>query len=137
MRRRAFTILSIAALSSALAGCSSWGNPLTGAYSNISIFNQTPGPPPEPNIVPAKYRENLLIFLEREFFDPTGVRDAYITEPKLMLVGGENRYVVCVRYNAKNGYGQYAGVRDYTAIYFNGDLTQYIPAAPGQCASAA
>ena len=97
----------------------------------------TSGPPPEPNIQPTNYRANLLKFLENEMVDPVGVHNAYISEPKLTPVGTESRYVACVRYDSKNGYGQYTGVKDYTAIYFHGELTQYVPAAAGQCANAA
>ena len=121
-------ILPIAVLAIALAGCSSFSNPFA---------SKTPGPPPEPNVLPQNYRSNLLNFLQNELVDPTSVRDAYIAEPKLLPVGTESRYAVCVRYNAKNGYGQYAGTKDYIAIYFNGSLNQYVPATAEQCGNAA
>lgn len=140
MTAKAWKILSYTALAAVLAGCSSWNNPFSGMYanplSNLFDSGQPSGPPPEPNIPPANYRTNLLNFLEKELFDPSGVRDSYIAEPRLIPFGTENRYAVCVRYNAKSGYGDYTGVKDYIAIYFHGDLTQFIPATPEQCANA-
>jgi hypothetical protein len=141
MKATAWKILSFFVLALALCGCSSWGNPFAGWYGGNPITNLFGGektvPAPEPNVMPANYRANLLNFLERELFDPNDIRDAYISEPKLMPFGSESRYAICVRYNAKSGYGQYTGVRDYVAIYFHGDLTQFIPASREQCANAA
>ena len=117
--------LPIAALASALAGCSTY------------TFQKDPGPPPEPNVMPTDYRAKLLDFLQVQLTDPSGVRGAFISEPKLQPIGSDNRYVACLRYDTKDGYGRYVGVKDYAAIYFNGSLTQFIPAAPGQCAGAA
>jgi hypothetical protein len=131
-------MLYCVALAVTLGGCSSWGNPLAGAYYQPLFGSpERTVPAPEPNVMPANYRAKLLNFLENELYDPNDIRDAYITEPKLMPFGTENRYAVCVRYNAKTGYGQYTGVRDYIGIYFHGDLTQFVPASPDQCANAA
>ena len=94
-------------------------------------------PPPEPNVFPKDYRSSLLDFLQVQLTDPTGVREAFISEPALRPIGPDNRYVACLRYDSKDGYGRYVGVREYVAIYFNGTLTQFIPATPGQCAGAA
>jgi len=125
-----------------LCGCSGWNNPFHGWYGGNpfgGLFNASTKvvPAPEPNIMPVNYRARLLQFLENELFDPTGVRDAYISEPKLRPIGTESRYTICVRYNAKAGYGEYTGIKEYIGIYFHGDLTQFIPAAPGQCTDAA
>jgi len=128
MTRGGRKILPVAVLAIALAGCSSYENPFA---------SKTVGPPPEPNILPQNYRANLLNFLQNELANPSGVRDAYITEPKLQPIGSESRYVVCLRYNARNGYGRYTGTNDYVAIYFHGGLTQYVPAIAGQCSNAA
>jgi hypothetical protein len=121
-------LLSAAALALALAGCGSFSNP---------FGEKKAGPPPEPNVLPTNYRAKLLEFLQKELADPSGVRDAYFTEPKLLPIGTESRYAICLRYNAKNGYGQYVGTSDYIAIYFHGDLTQYVPATADQCSNAA
>jgi hypothetical protein len=107
-------------------------------FSGCSLFgDKSVGPPVEPNVLPPKYRANLLNFLQNQLADPIGVRDAYISEPKLQQIGTESRFVVCLRYNAKDFDGQYVGIRDYIAIYFSGELTQFIPATADQCANAA
>ena len=107
-------------------------------FSGCSLFgDKSVAPPVEPNIPPPNHRANLLSFLQNQLTDPVGVRDAYISEPKLQPIGAESSYVVCLRYNAKDGYGQYVGIQDYIAIYFAGKLTQFVPAAADQCANAA
>jgi hypothetical protein len=106
--------------------------------SGCSLFgDKSIAPPVEPNILPTNYRANLLDFLQNHLTDPIGVRDAHISEPKVQPIGTESRYVVCLRYNAKDGYGQYVGIRDSIAIYFAGKLTQFVPATAEQCANAA
>ncbi len=107
-------------------------------FSGCTLFGgKSDAPPVDPNILPTNYRANLLDFLQNHLTDPSGVRDAHIAEPKLQPIGTESRYVVCLRYNAKDGYGQYVGIRDHIAIYFAGKLTQFVPATAEQCANAA
>lgn len=107
-------------------------------FAGCSLFDKAPDTKVvEVNIPPANTRSSLLAFLEKQLVDPIGVRDAYITEPKLQPIGTESRYVVCVRYNAKDAYGQYTGNLDFIAIYFAGRLTQYVPATDDQCRNAA
>jgi len=115
-------LLAFAALVLALAGCSSF---------------RKEDPPLEPNVMPANYRQNLLTFLQQQLTDPVGVREAFVSEPRLQPIGTESRYVACLRYNSKDGFGQYVGVKEYAAIYFNGSLTQYVPATPELCGRAA
>jgi len=133
--------LVVVVLSMALAGCSAPGfnNPFSGFKNPFVNPFKKEGPPPEPNVLPTNYKSKLLDLLQTQLTDPFGVRDAYITEPKLQPVGssGESRYVVCVRYNAKDGYGQYTGIEDNIAVYFNGQIAQYVPATQGQCRDAA
>jgi hypothetical protein len=108
------------------------------AFSGCSLFGgKSDGPPVEVNILPSNYRANLLTFLQNHLTDPFGVRDAYISEPRLQPIGTESRYTVCVRYNVKDGHGQYAGSQDNIAIYFAGNLNHFVPATAEQCANAA
>ena len=108
-------------------------------FAGCSLFDKTPDktPPVEVNLPPTNTRAGLLTFLQSQLADPVGVRDAYITEPTLQPLGTEPRYFICVRYNAKDIYGQYTGNRDFIAIYFAGKLTQYVPAPAEQCRNAA
>ena len=106
--------------------------------AGCSLFSsKSPETPVEVNIVPLNYRATLLEFLRTHLTDPTNVRDAYITEPALQPIGSDSRYVICVRFNSKDGYGQFTGIRDNIAIYFAGKLTQFVPATREQCGNAA
>lgn len=110
---------------------------LVAALTGCSLFDKkSDGPPIEVNVLPPKYRATLLEFLKGHLADPFGVREASITEPRLQPIGTESRYVVCVRFNAKDGYGQYTGAIDHVAIYFAGKLTQFVPATREQCSNA-
>ncbi len=68
--------------------------------------------------------------------DPTQIRDAAASEPTPLLVGTTNRYVVCLRFNAKKSNGEYAGLKQYTAIFVAGRLDQMVEVKPEQCAAA-
>ena len=68
--------------------------------------------------------------------DPTQIRDAAASEPTPVLVGTTNRYVVCLRFNAKKSGGEYAGLKQYIAIFVAGRLDQMVEAKPEQCAAA-
>jgi len=89
------------------------------------------------NVYPAEYRGELLAYLRTYLNDPTGVRDAAISEPALKPVGPGDRYVVCVRFNPKRGGDGYAGVKDHLVIYAGGKLDRYLDAAGESCKDAA
>ena len=89
------------------------------------------------NIYPADYRAELIAYLRTYLNDPTGVRDAAISEPALKPVGPGERYVVCVRFNPKRAGGGYAGAKDHLVIYAGGKLDRYIETAGENCKDAA
>ena len=60
--------------------------------------------------VPQNYKQDLLAFLRTYLNDPTHVRGAAVSQPQLKNVGPGDRYVACVRYNARNSDGKYIGV---------------------------
>ncbi len=70
--------------------------------------------------LPDNYRQMVAAHVRETFFDPYSIRDASISSP----VAGVNIYgqtnTVCVRANAKNRMGAYAGIRS-TAVVFNAD----------------
>jgi hypothetical protein len=76
------------------------------------------------NVYPEKYRAEILSYQRSFLNDPTGIRSAAISQPALRKVGSVERYVVCVRFNAKAPAGGYAGVRDHMAIFLSGKLDQ-------------
>jgi hypothetical protein len=85
---------------------------------------------------PENYKPDILAMLHVYFRDPTQIRDAAASEPKLQLVGQRNRYVVCLRLNAKKSNGEYAGVKQYLAVFVGGRLDQMAEAKPEECAAA-
>ena len=99
----------------ALAACSSvekdYSGPETQGGASVNIF-------------PEKYRAEILAYQRSYLNDPTGVRSAAISQPALRKVGSVERYVVCVRFNAKQPSGGYAGVREHMAIFLAGKLDQ-------------
>jgi len=76
------------------------------------------------NVHPEKYRAEILAYQRSFLNDPTGIRSAAISQPALRKVGRVERYVVCVRFNAKAPGGGYAGVREHLAIFLAGKLDQ-------------
>src|SRR5262245_4507407 len=61
---------------------------------------------------PPNYRAEILSYMRTYLNDPSGVRDAFVSEPALRFVDGANRYSVCLRYNPKRTDGRYGGSRD-------------------------
>ena len=89
------------------------------------------------NIVPPYYKNRIIDLMRNALEDPTNVRDASITEPTLKPVGAVSRYIVCIRFNAKNSSGQYAGIKEKVAYFYEGEITQIVDASREQCAGVA
>jgi hypothetical protein len=89
------------------------------------------------NVYPADYRRELIAHLRTYLNDPTGIREAAISEPALKPVGPGDRYVVCVRFDPKGSGGGYAGAKDHLVIYAGGKLDRYVEAAGENCKEAA
>ncbi len=109
-------------LAATLAACSSFGRQ---------------EPAIDPNLYPADYKANLLKFLQTYLNDPRGVHEAFLAEPTLRPVGNDSRYVLCVRYNARDENGRYEGGTEKAAVYYAGKMTQFVDARPDWCAAAA
>jgi len=99
------------------------------------------GPPragdDEINVNPANYRPEILGAMHAYLNDPTGIRDAGIAEPALKSVGGNTRYVVCVRFNGKKTGNVYAGVKEIAAVFVAGRFDRFVDQAKEPCAEAA
>jgi hypothetical protein len=78
------------------------------------------------NVYPDNYKADLLAALHTYVADPTNIRDAYLSDPAIRTIGTQNRYSVCVRFNAKNSDGRYAGSRDAMAIFVAGRFDQFV-----------
>lgn len=104
------------------------------ACSSFGPYGSTEGP--EANVYPDNYRAELLAFLHTYLNDPTNVREAQIAAPMLRQVNSTDRYVVCVKYNAKNNDGRYMGVRETVAIYVRARFNQLVDATGDICKGA-
>jgi len=77
------------------------------------------------NVYPGGYKQDLLAFLRTYINDPTQIRAAAVAQPQRKTVGPGERYVVCVRYNARNTDGRYSGPKDGAATYVSGKLDRF------------
>ena len=89
------------------------------------------------NVFPTAYRVELLAYLRTYLNDPTGIREAAVSEPALKPVGPGDRYVVCVRFNPKKAGGGYAGAKEHPVIYVGGKLDRYVETGPATGPAAA
>ena len=78
------------------------------------------------NVYPQGYRQDLLAFLRTYLNDPSQVRSASVSQPQLKYIGPGDRYVACVRYNARNSDGKYVGSKDGAATYVAGKLDRFL-----------
>jgi hypothetical protein len=122
MIRIATSLCLLSALAVGLIGCSSKGSK---------------EPEENPNAFPADYKNEILLTLTNMLDNPTNVRDAFISEPVLRQAGKEQRYVICVRSNSRDGAGQYTGSTVRIGYFYAGHLTQLIDATKEQCGNAA
>lgn len=90
----------------------------------------------EPNVPPQNWRADTLAFLKSWLNDPSGIRDAAIAEPELKSIGGTQRYMVCVRFNARKSGGGYEGVKDRLIVFTAGRLDTIVEVRKDECASA-
>lgn len=118
----------VAALAgAALAACASGERELEGGETKGGIGV---------NVFPDRYRAEIISYQRTYLNDPTGIRSAAVTQPAIRKVGSVERYVVCVRFNAKAAGGTYSGVRDHIAIFLAGKLDQMV-ATREECKDAA
>jgi hypothetical protein len=86
---------------------------------------------------PDNYRAEILAGMHAYLNDPTGIRDAAISEPTLKDVGSGTRYVVCLRFNGKRDNGSYAGVKQIAAVFLAGRFQDFVDAPREPCLTAA
>jgi hypothetical protein len=78
------------------------------------------------NVYPKDYRDDLLAFLRTYLNDPRHIRGGAVSPPARRAVGSGERYVACVRYNARGSDGKYDGVKTGAAIYVSGKLDRFL-----------
>ena len=80
------------------------------------------------NVFPQNYKQDLLAFLRTYLNDPTHIRGAAVSQPQRKNVGPGDRYVACVRYDARKSGGQYAGPKEGAAIFVSNKLDRFFDA---------
>ena len=90
----------------------------------------------ELNAPPTDYKREILAAMRAYLNDPTGIRDAEIAQPALKTVGSLQRYVVCLRFNAKKRGNEYAGVKEIAAVFMVGRFDHFVDKAQEPCAGA-
>ena len=101
-----------------------------GACSNIEGMREAAARSERENTVyPQNYKAEILSFMRTYLNDPTQVREAHISDPIIKTADTANRYIVCLRYNAKKSGGQYAGSKDSIVTFRQGRLDRIIDSA--------
>ena len=85
---------------------------------------------------PNNYRTELLAFLKTYLNNPVGVRDAVMAEPVQRVIGGRLRYVVCLRFSARESDGGYREPRERAALFVDGRFDRIVENAAEPCAGA-
>ncbi len=78
------------------------------------------------SVYPQNYKSEIVALMRSYLNDPTGVRNAYVSEPSQRTIDGVHRYAVCIRYDAKKGPGQYAGSKDSMVLFRGGRLDRIV-----------
>ena len=87
---------------------------------------------------PDNYKPEILAAMHAYLNDPSGIRDAAISEPMLKEVGHGTgtRYVVCLRFNGKRDNGSYAGLKQIEAVFLAGRFEDFVDAPREPCLAA-
>ena len=91
---------------------------------------------PELNAPPTDYRREIVAAMHAYLNDPTGIRDAEIAQPAIKTVSSLQRYIVCVRFNAKKRGSEYAGAKEVAAVFMVGRFDHFVDKAKELCADA-
>ena len=86
----------------------------------------------EINVYPANYKSEILAGMHAYLNDPTGIRDASISEPTLK--SSLSRYVVCLKFTAKKNAKEYAAPKEIAAIFLAGRFDRFIDTPKDECA---
>jgi hypothetical protein len=90
----------------------------------------------EINVFPASYKADIVAAMHAYLNDPTGIRDAAVSEPAVKSIGGLDRYAVCLRFNARKAANTYAGVKEIAAVFIAGRFDRFVESAHEPCAGA-
>jgi hypothetical protein len=80
----------------------------------------------ELNVYPENYKADILAGMHAYLNDPTGIRDAAISQPMLKSIASGTRYVVCLRFDGKQDNGMYAGDKQIAAAFRAGRFDDFL-----------
>lgn len=103
-----------------------------GPSGNVSFVESASGAQP----FPTAYRTDLLAFMRTYLNDPVGVRSAVLAEPVQRTVGGNMRYIACIRYSAKDFNGRYTPMQERGIAFVDGRLERVVDNSAELCAGA-
>lgn len=127
--RTAGRVLSLAAaIGFGVSGCVSDDS----ASMNLSYIRDSGAVQP----VPTAYKPEILAFLRAYLNEPRGIRDAGVSEPFAWTIANRQRYVVCVRFDARDSLGRYQGAQANAALFLEGRVDRLLPDGPEICAKA-
>ena len=74
------------------------------------------------NAYPTDYKADILAAMHAYLSDPTGIRDASISEPTLRpaTMSSPARYMACLRFNPKKTATVYDGMHEVVAVFLAG-----------------
>jgi hypothetical protein len=78
---------------------------------------------------PENYKSEILAAMHAYLNDPTGIRDAAISQPMLKSMTNGTRYIVCLRFNGKQDNGTYAGDKQIAAEFHAGRFDDFLDVA--------
>lgn len=125
---RLFKIAATILLPILLAGCAASEESRSITYTDDRGVSSQP--------FPRNHRSEVLAFLKTYLNNPVGVRDAAMAEPAERVVGGRQRYVVCLRFSARESDGNYREPRVRGILFVDGRLDRIIENAAEPCAGA-
>ena len=108
---------------------------LTGCAGGLNL-GASSGGQDDTHAYPDNYKPEILAAMHAYLNDPSGIRDAAISEPMLKEVGYATRYVVCLRFNGKRDNGNYAGVKQIEAVFLAGRFQDFVDAPREPCLTA-
>jgi hypothetical protein len=85
---------------------------------------------------PSNYRAEILAFMRTYLNNPAGVHEASMADPVQRVVGGRQRYVVCLRFSPRDFDGSYRESRERAIMFVDGRLDRLAENAGEPCAGA-
>ena len=87
----------------------------------------------EINVYPTNYKSDILGAMHTYLNNPTGIRDAAISEPTLKSSGTVNRYVACLRFTPKKNTSEYGGTKEIAVVFMRGRPDRFVDLPKTEC----